>query len=137
MSTGISGFHKTVPAVVGEDVVGDEATVGSVPLRLVPRTDDQTRRAVVEDCIARNHNVGRRMPQVNAVGSVVVNEVVENMSAPVSMVDTMDLAARGGASGSVCPTDIVDSIANSVVISGGVIAVENPGTTVVASDFGR
>src|ERR1700704_4731168 len=96
MGTGIPGFHKAVPAVVRQDVVGDEAIVGSVSLRFVPGTDDQTGRAVVEDSIARNHNVRRGMPQVNAIGTVVVCEVVENMAAPVGMVDAMDLAARGG-----------------------------------------
>jgi len=137
MGTGISGFYKTVPAVVGEDVIGDEAIVGSVSLRLVPCTDDQTGRAIVEDCIARNDDVGRRMPEVNAIGSVVVYEVVKNMAAQVSMVDTMHLAARGGASGSVCPTDIMDPIAKCVVISGGVIAMKNPRTTVIAEGYGR
>ena len=116
MSTGITGFHKTVPAVVRQDVIGDEAIVGSVSLRFVPGTDDQTGRTIVEDRIPRNHNVGCGMPQVNAICTVVVYEVVENMAAPVGMVDAMDLAARGGTLRSVGPTDIVDSIANRVIV---------------------
>jgi hypothetical protein len=116
VGTGITGFHKTVPAVVRQDVIGDEAIVGSVSLRFVPGTDDQTGRTIVEDRIPGNHNVRCGMPQVNAIGTVVVYEVVENMAAPVRMVDAMDLAARGGTLRSVGPTDIVDSIANRVIV---------------------
>jgi len=137
MGTGIPGFHKTVPAVVRQDVVGDEATVGSVPFRFVPGTDDQTGRAVVEDRIARNHNVGCGMPQVNAIGTVVVHEIVENMAAQVGMVDTMHLAARGGTLRSVGPTDIVNSIANRVIVGTGVVAVKDPRATVVAEGGSR
>src|SRR5207245_11750577 len=65
----ISGFDKTVTDVVREDVVGDDAIVGSVSVRLVPCAHDQTGRAVVEDRVARNHNVGCGVPQVNTIGT--------------------------------------------------------------------
>jgi hypothetical protein len=96
MGTGIPGFHQAVSAVVGQDIIGDEAIVGSVSLRFVPGTDNQTRSAIVEDRIAGNHNVGCGMPEVNAIGAVVVHEVVDNMAAPVGMVDAVHLAARRG-----------------------------------------
>src|SRR6266852_576569 len=91
----ISGFHKTVTAVVREDVVGNEAIVGPVSVRFVPRAYDQTGRAVIEDRVPRNLNVGCGMPQVNTIGTVVVNEVDENMATPIGVVDTMHLTARG------------------------------------------
>src|SRR4029077_4038661 len=137
MCTGIPGFHKAVPRVVREDVVGDEAIVGPVSLGLVPGTDDQAGRAVVEDRIARNHNVGCGMPQVNAISTIVVHEVVENMAAPVGMVDGVHLAARGGTLRSVCPPDIVESIANRVIVGTGVVAVKDPRATVVAEGGSR
>ena len=77
------------------------------------------------------------MPQVNAIGTVVVHEVVENMATQVGMVDAMHLAARGGTLRSVGPTDIVDSIANRVVVGTGVVAVKDPRATIVAEGGGR
>src|SRR5258708_212827 len=77
------------------------------------------------------------MPQVNAIGTVMVCEVVENMAAPVGVVDAMHLATRGGTEGSVRPTDIVHAIANRVVIGTRVVAVKDPRTTVVTAGRGR
>jgi len=111
-----------VVGIIEHDVVGDDHVIGGCCSGIACSHHDPAIGAV-EDEIISDADVSSRMPELDTILSDVVDDVVEDVTARNSMVDTLATALGVGGA------DVIDQVADGVVVGGSIAGMIDASTT--------
>src|SRR5262249_40309590 len=118
--------------IVANDVVGHEGVVINHATRSIAIPDNDSAFAVFKHKVVGDHHVAGGMPEMNAPSRIAVVNVGEDVAEEIGMVDSL---CGGGGGGGVA--DVMDHIADSVVIGGVEGGIFNAGAAVAIAKRGN
>src|SRR5262249_3023594 len=94
--------------------------------------DKDSTLAVLKHKIVGNHDIIGGMPQMNPKGGVAVGDVVENVATQIGMINSLN-----GVAGDCGVADVMDHVADGVVIAGRPFAIDDPGAAIAGTGTGN
>ena len=111
--------------IIDADIIADDEIIAQFPIGILgigPNADAVL--SIAKHQVIAHHGCIGGMPEINAAARIIVRDIVENMSAIGRMVNAMHILAQFG----IRRPDVVDHIANNVIVMGRILAIINART---------
>src|SRR5260370_4128939 len=108
--------------IIDTDVIGDNEVISKNAVSIVcVCSNANSMFLIAKREIIVNHRGCRGMPEINPAASIIVNDIIENMTSGCRMIDGMHILTQLG----VGFSNVINHIANNVIIMSLIIVIVN------------